>query len=278
MKKNTKFLASTILIFFFISQIFVNCSLGASNQSIKTAAVPSVLIYTEYADMGAGCEYEMTIEALNLTYGNFTYSTLDDYGDLNTTLLSDYDILLIPEQEVATTNQLKTVGESWNSTLSNFTNNGGVIILLDHHGGNGGTYHIFNSSGLMRIDGGVDVTYIPLTVVNSNDPLMRNINSTFIAANGAVAFDTNETVSLVEEPISSDPVVVHKKLGKGHLVLMGFDFYEYTTYTAMILSNALGLTDSSGGVPGYDLYIFGLVFILLGIASIAIKKRKIFKL
>ncbi|MFW9913243.1 MAG: hypothetical protein ACFFEU_12270, partial [Candidatus Thorarchaeota archaeon] len=118
----------------------------------------SILVYTEFADQNPGEELENTMTAIDNTYGtNYVYSNLINYTLLDSELLGN-DVLLIPEQENADIAEMKTVGQAWATTLTDFVNNGGVVVLLDF--GNvsapGLGLHIYNESGLMQIGSVID--------------------------------------------------------------------------------------------------------------------------
>ncbi|MBY9006922.1 MAG: hypothetical protein KGD63_09195 [Candidatus Lokiarchaeota archaeon] len=266
-KVSTKILI--VLIFGSLTSlgIFLNPSFASPGQVLKTAAPKNILIYTEYTDDSNGGELENTIDAINQSYGNFTYGFLTDYTNL-TAQLSGYDILLIPEQENGDVNTFKTIGLNWTDPLKSFINGGGTVIILDY---SGGSYHIYNSSGLMLIMGELECTGENTTLINQNSPLANNVNGNFTLSDGSIYFETNETTSVVE--YDSNPVVIHKRRGKGHMVLMGIDFYEIVNETATILGNAVALNPGSG-IPGYDLNVFiGLSIFSIGITLIILKKK-----
>jgi len=142
------------------SEPLVDIQTSASPLSKEHQIVPvSILVYTEYADIDQ--EYANTMQAIDNTYGtDYYYENLTDYMDLGTRL-QGHDILLIPEQEVASESVLKTIGNAWAPSLINFVNDGGITILLDHYWASGGTYHIYNQSGLMEINGISSITGNP---------------------------------------------------------------------------------------------------------------------
>ena len=249
----------------------VNTPDSAANIHTSAPAV-SILVYSQYAD--ESLELPNTIQAINDSYGtDYYYENLTDYTNLDTEL-SGHDILLIPEQEDATNTQLKIVGNAWASNLSNFINNGGIVILLDYNGGSGGTFHIYNASGLMEIDGTTDIYDLNVSIVAVNDPLATGVSSTFIAPDGSLSFNTTETTSVVDDGIN--PMVVHKIFGNGHIVLLGCDFWEIESNCSTILGNAIHLTlpsDGGGGTISFgSIY---LIFILISVLSLVAFKRRL---
>ena len=262
----TTFLIS--LICFGAQTSFSSASPKKPVDSLKSAAnlqtsapTVSILVYTQYADESR--ELPNTMQAINNSYGtDYYYENLTDYTNLN---ITGHNILLIPEQEDATDSQLKIIGNAWAGNLSIFINNGGIIILLDHNGGDGGTYHIYNTSGLMDIDGAMSITGVNVSLVEVNDPLAINVSSSFFAPNGAVSYNTTETTAVVDDGIN--PMVVHKVSGKGHIVLLGFDFYDFESNCSTILGNAIRLTIPSGGDGGVTIS-FGSYFLIFALISI----------
>ena len=216
----------------------VNIQTSASPSSKEHQIVPvSLLVYTQYADKNR--ELPNTMEALRNSYGtDFYHENLTDYTKLNTEL-PGHDILLIPEQEQASISTTKTIGSAWASTLTNFVNDGGIIILMDFDALTAATLQIYNESGLMNINGVSDVTSSTINLVNQSDALARGISSSWTAPDWTLSFDTTETTSVVDD--GSDPVVVHKIMGYGHIVLIGCDFYDIEVNFQNILGNAIRL-------------------------------------
>ena len=287
MKINSKKISLIVVTTFLISIICFGVQTSFSSASPKkpvdtlesaanlqtSAPAVSILVYTQYADDSR--ELPNTMQAINDSYGtDYYYEDLTDYTSLNTNL-TGHNILLIPEQEGAADSQLKIIGNAWANNLSNFVNNGGIVILLDHNGGNGGTYHIYNASGLMDIDGAMDITDVNVSLVDGNDPLAINVSSSFFAPNGALSFNTTETTAVVDDGIN--PMVVHKVSGKGHIVLLGFDFYDSETNCSTILGNSIRLALPSGGDGGGTISFgsYFLIFVIISIFSlVAYQKRR----
>ncbi|MCK4483561.1 MAG: hypothetical protein KAU89_01965, partial [Candidatus Thorarchaeota archaeon] len=129
---------------------------AASFDDIKQLPV-NILVYTEYVDnnTGANGELKNTMESIDDTFGyKYTYGNLTDYTAL-TALLPGHDILLIPEQELAHSDNMTEVGIAWASTLIDFVNDGGIVILMDCYGLTYGipapTIRIYNASGLVQV-------------------------------------------------------------------------------------------------------------------------------
>ncbi|MHA2355986.1 MAG: hypothetical protein ACXADC_12470 [Candidatus Thorarchaeota archaeon] len=203
----------------------------------------SILVYTEYADtsIGAFGEFANTMGAIDNTYGlDYYYENLTDYTQLPS-VLPGHDILLIPEQEGASPQNMTDVGTAWDTTLVSFVNGGGIVILMDYGPpvSRGVTSHIYSASNLMEINGFHQITGTQVYRVNDTDALARGVDSTFTSPSGSLGFETPETTAVVDN--GTLPMVVHKIMGKGHVVLLGFDFFIVEDNSAQILANAIRL-------------------------------------
>ncbi|MFX1541162.1 MAG: hypothetical protein ACFFBX_10320 [Promethearchaeota archaeon] len=204
-----------------------------------------MLVYTEYTDYDQ--EFQNVMNAINITYGtDYYWTNLTDYNDL-ASLLPGHDILLIPEQELAPDYAtMQTIGTAWGSTLVPFVNAGGIVILMDFAAsipGYGPGLHIFNESGLMTIYGVTDYfpmgTLATVNIVNSSDALARGIAGSFSPQSGTMSVDTNEATIVADD--GTNPIVVHKVMGRGHIVFLGFDLYASDANFREILANAIRL-------------------------------------
>ncbi|MHA2497053.1 MAG: hypothetical protein ACXAEI_16395, partial [Candidatus Hodarchaeales archaeon] len=205
------------------------------------AIIPvSILVYTEFVRSD---ELNNTITAINTAYGSdYSRSNLTDYANL-ATKLPDNDILLIPEQERATPAEMKAVGAAWSDILTGFVHNGGIVILLTYGviwQNFGQTTNIYNESGLLQINEVAKVTpSSTISVVDPNDALARGVASSWPAPNGSLCFNVSEGNNVVDN--GTHPLIIHKILGHGHIVLLGFDLWEYELNSARLLGNAIRL-------------------------------------
>ncbi|MFX1253695.1 MAG: hypothetical protein ACFFCZ_18935, partial [Promethearchaeota archaeon] len=155
-----------------------------------------------------------------------------------------HDILLIPEQENANKTIMEPIGTAWASTLTDFVTNGGIVILMDcyslPYSEDGPTSHLYNASGLMQIDGINPAGSVgTANVVNSSDALSRGIASSWGMVSGTISFDISDGTTVVDD--GTDPLVVHKIMGQGHVVLLGFDLFNRETNYDTLLANAIRL-------------------------------------
>ncbi|MFX1492473.1 MAG: hypothetical protein ACFFBU_09450, partial [Promethearchaeota archaeon] len=202
-----------------------------------------ILLYSQYADDTN--ELPSTLLAINNTYGTDYYLTeLLDYTNL-ASALPGHDILLIPEQEMSNIAMMQTIGTAWASILPDWVNGGGIVILMDFANATfyGQGIHILNESGLMTISGVTD--YYPagsLTTVyrvDTSDALTRGVAASWSAQSGTISVDTTDGTIIADD--GTDPVVVHKIMGQGHIVFLGFDLYATDPNYELLLGNAIRL-------------------------------------
>ena len=205
----------------------------------------SILVYTEYVDnnTGANGELKNTMESIDETFGyKYTYGNLTDYSQL-TAMLPGHDVLLIPEQERAHPDNMTDVGIAWASTLNEFVNDGGIVILMDCYSGFysavAPTIRIYNASGLVQV-GSVDSFFgTTINLINVSDALARGVASSWAAPDGSMSFETNDNTTVVDD--GTDTVVLHKIMGRGHVVVLGFDMWERNVNSDALLANAIRL-------------------------------------
>lgn len=230
------------------------------SKIIPVEYAPKILAYVQYTDYYQ--DYQNTLKAIELAFGpNYELTELRNYAQLDS-MLSGKDILLIPDQEYASLSTLQMIGSAWSETLNEFLENGGTVILCDGFGGYGGTYGILCGAGLMSISGTNYRSSQLLYLVDPVDPLAKGVSSLFIAPRYTVSFVTQETNVVIDD--GTYPVVIHKEVNSGHIMLLGFDFESSNADTEQILGNAVAqaayITISvkpSGGSPGAKVTING---------------------
>jgi thermitase len=230
------------------------------SKLVPVQYAPKILAYVQYADYLQ--EYSNTLRAIESTFGpNYYLTELWDYTQLDSMLVGK-DILLVPEQEFTDLYALENIGSAWSTTLSQFLENGGILIVCDFNWGSGGTYGILTGAGLMSISSANYRTYYSLYLIDPTDPLAEGVSSSFTAPDGTISFVTAETNVVVND--GTYPVVIHKQIGRGHIVLLGFDFYSFNNDTERILGNAAALAsyitiniNPSSSSPGTEVTVSG---------------------
>ena len=204
----------------------------------------SLLVYSEYADLATDSlgEFKNTMNSIRSTYNlPFGYENLTDYMDLESKLW-DYDIFLIPEQEQITTEALSNIANAWSGILNEWVNAGGIVILLDCYSmtlGAGPTMRIYNQTGLMNAEPITAGSGYPVYNVNTTSPLTQGVDPSWTCFSGTVLFSTSDGNVVVNNGTAA--VVAHKVMGRGHVVLIGFDFFNVVSNQEVILANAIRL-------------------------------------
>lgn len=206
----------------------------------------SILVYSQFADTTSAVpnnEFRNTLDSIKATYGqNFRYDNLTSYTQLSAQL-PKFDIFLIPEQENLFIANLSAIVSAWSGPLVDFVNNGGIVIALDCYslsfGNAGPTMNILNGTGLMTVSNPVSGAGWTNNLVNQSNALARGVASSYPAPDGSVYFDTTDGTTVIANGVHS--VVVHKIMGAGHVVLLGFDLYNRETNSDILLANAIRL-------------------------------------
>jgi len=192
-----------------------------------------VLVYTQYTDMSIGGEYDNTIKAIDSTGTNFSITHLTDYTQLSS-ILPTHQILLIPEQENASLTQLFSIGMAWAPVLQDFVNAGGAVIHCDY----GQKYGILTGAGLMNITSSSNFSNQSVNVVAPDDPIVQGVSSPYTASRYSSYYYTIEGPVTVERT-GYGPVVIHKMIGRGHVVLIGHDYYQSNPNQDRVVGNAV---------------------------------------
>ena len=240
------------------------------SKIVKVRYAPRILAYIGYADY---YDYANTIKSIESTFGpNYKLTEFTDYTQLDT-MITGNDILLIPDQEYASTYTLQMIGEAWAQTLLDFLEKGGIIVLCDGGYGYGGTYAILTGAQLMSISGTNYRSGYRLYLTDPDDPLAKGVSSTFYGPYYTVSFITEEENVVVDDGVY--PVVIHKEWGNGHIILLGFDFESFSEDAQTTLGNAVSLAcyltlwlNPSAGCRGVEATVYGIKATANGTVSI----------
>lgn len=249
-------LTTTLPVTAFVGQVLsvrtaespVDEAIASSYMEMPYRKAPlSILAYIEYTDLSPGGEYDHVRAAIDAEYGlTYQWDEFNNSADL-ASLLPGNDVLLIMEQENAYRANISAVATSWSSILNDYVTAGGVVVLMDFFavGGEmdyGVTAILYNETGLMSLYEYEGIAYEAVDLTNSSNALARGVSSTFVGADGTIAFRTDVGIPVVSYQADHDyHVVVDRILGKGHAVLLGFDMYERSTNFDVLLANSLRL-------------------------------------
>jgi hypothetical protein len=192
-----------------------------------------VLVYSQFADMSTGGEYDNTIKAIDSTGTNFAVTDLTDYTEL-ASMLPGHQILLVPEQERASLTQLFDIGREWAPILQNFVSTGGAVIQCDYDQ----KYGILTGGGLMNITTSSDFSRQSVYVMAPDSPITQGVASPYTAGRYSSHYYTTDGKAVVERA-GYGPVVIHKMIGRGHVVLIGHDYFESNPDQDRIVGNAV---------------------------------------
>ncbi|MEJ2207490.1 MAG: hypothetical protein P8129_00460 [Anaerolineae bacterium] len=246
----------------------VTSTTGPDNEGVPTVArfpaeaflhlqgTTRILAWTTYVDYDE--EYENTLNAIaQYTTYSLVETTTTDPATLKA-LLAGADLFLLPEQEGSDYSTLYAIGSSWSSVLADFVTTGGTVVALDDCNNTTG---LIEGAGLMDLTVGSCTGSTTVEVVEPDHPLVQGLPATFSGRNGTGYYTSTNGQQIVRVYGSSSTVVAAREVGVGHVVMIGFDFYEYNAEMARLLANAvqwynpdvpwLSLAPISGLVPGY---------------------------
>jgi len=181
----------------------------------------SILVYSEVADQTVGGEWDNTMDSLiGSLEGRFTYENLTDYTQLGS-MIDEFDVLLILESENGNYTFSDTVAAAWSGILPSFVTDGGIVICMTY------SHSLFQyGASLGIINGTLLDIYNPssayahqIDLFDADDALARNMPASYTGASGSVCFDAPGVTKVMEDNTNSKPVVAHKIMGKGHVVI-----------------------------------------------------------
>jgi hypothetical protein len=218
-----------------------NITIAALPQPTVT---PRILYYTEFADNSPIGEVVNVWDAINATHGtDYTRTNLTSYTDLAAEL-PNHDILLVLEQETITPENITDVATAWQTPLTTFLTDGGIVILMTYFSfgtlDRGATARILNETGHFTFIDVDDRVSASIVIDEPTNPLVDGVTA-FSAPDGSLSFNTTETIVVASDSIDGDPILVHKPIGFGHLVVMGFDCFTRHSETDKIIGNAIRL-------------------------------------
>jgi len=229
----------------------------------------SMLVYTEFIDTVPNVdhnEFRNTINSIEETYGYwFNYDNLTNYAELESHIWA-YDVFLIPEQEDIYQANVSSIVPIWGSFILDWVNEGGIIIMMDYVSDEvieAPLIPIYNETGLMNIEGFTDLTNDPITRTYAGDALARGVEATIITGpNGSFGYNTTQS----DHAFASGEYAwtSHRVIGKGHVVLLGFDNFNRDMYSDIVLANALRLHQhvvfDNTHSPSLDIFTEGINF------------------
>ncbi|MBL9185109.1 MAG: M36 family metallopeptidase [Verrucomicrobiaceae bacterium] len=202
-----------------------------------TAGSPTVQVasFIGYADIAG--EYLNTKAAISRYFTNYTETSFTGTTSADlTAALAGKQVLLIPEQENATSNTtFSSLGTQWSDALNQFVNQGGMIIVCSNHLDES---LILSSTGLLSVTKVSSPQTASLELAGTtflNTGIVPPITSEWLST---YQTSTNGTVS-IREVGTNYPVVLHRQVGAGRVVLIGTDYYTPNTSMDRVIANAV---------------------------------------
>jgi cytochrome oxidase Cu insertion factor (SCO1/SenC/PrrC family) len=156
-------------------------------------------------------------------------------------LLAGIGVLLIPEQEECSESSLASLGSDCGSVLREFLDRGGTIVGMSYAKG---AEDILRGAGILPgVNDDEDITGETVRVAVPSHPLAAGVASSFKAENGTTDFSgVSAAATVIVKDADGDPVVFVQAVGRGTVVMLGFDFYQYNSDMAQLLRNAVSLS------------------------------------
>ncbi len=201
---------------------------------------------SEYSVVGYICRYGSGIPAylkchLSVFYRFGLNSTTITSATVLEEMLDTVDVFLIPEQEYASNSYFENLGASWAEVLTAFAERGGVIILC----GNPSAYNIIDGSGLMHMEYFMPVYSEVLTVEDSMHYLTEGISGAVLSQDGTFLMSLADSAASNIVSYYDHSVVAHKNVGRGDVVYIGYDFFNYDDNAARMIANAVASANRS---------------------------------
>lgn len=151
------------------------------------------------------------------TYVKSVATSLADFRDR--LLIDNYDVALVFDQPNAPAGALSTVGADTKVSLDSFSRVGGVVVVLDGGSGISQMPQFLTASTMLGTSGHTVVTGKAVDVVAPADAIGVGVLSPYSAPTRSVSFAVTEPpstslVTVVSEPLSTKPVVLHKVVFK----------------------------------------------------------------
>lgn len=206
---------------------------GVSNAQRNILSIAPNYTYTEYQNVSS----ILNSDPKNHLIEDFSssLSTLQTY-------LDSADLVLIPE------NSYGSIWSQASSDLQSYCNQGGTIIILLN------ANSILQDLNLIPGYNGTFGIYSTLTNHDPNHPIMNGVSSSFYYSNATQSIYHNSTGEvLLNNNLSaanSPSVVSVFPQGLGKVIYIGFDYYQYSTETSAILTNAVAW-GAKPSIPDY---------------------------
>ncbi len=199
------------------------------DEILARSGTVQILAWVPYTDKSR--EYPNTLKAISRFFTDYkvTESMATTASKLASELVGK-QVFLVPEMEKGA--DFKKLGAAFSPALKKFVSEGGtVIVACDYRG-------FLTATGLMALTktAGVSGT---LTVKLSSHTLTKGLGKTVKAQNATIGATIGNKDAELQIVSSTYAAVASRNVGKGHVVLLGYDYYAYDDAAARIIANAV---------------------------------------
>jgi hypothetical protein len=143
-------------------------------------------------------------------------SEADLLANLN---IDAFDVLLVYDQPNAPAGSLATLGDGLAAQILSFGQSGGVVVVLDGGGGRAEMPWFLRRSGVLDVTEERNATGLTLETLAFSDAVGLGVLSSYLAPARSVSFGlgvslSKDLVSIIDDPASSRPVVLHTVVRK----------------------------------------------------------------
>lgn len=186
-------------------------------------------------------EYPNTINAIKSHFSGHTFdSTFTSDPVILQSLLTNFDVLLFPEHET-------NAGyySSIATVVQDFADNGGVVIVCGSIGTGIQTrvfdMGLFSGTYVGNVNSGGNCI-----VNDTSDSYMDNVPATFPVSNSTFFLDITNSDKVELVSYNGYDVVSYRDYGSGRVMYVGYDFYDTSSATSYIISNAIRFANTNG--------------------------------
>ncbi|MBN1441954.1 MAG: hypothetical protein JXA90_04550, partial [Planctomycetes bacterium] len=135
-------------------------------------------------------------------------------------------------------------GRAMSDVLQRFAAQGGTVVVLKQIGR---AKEFLPASGLLNaveVGHGFDVS---AEVADPDHPVMNQLPSTFRSSTATAWYSiTGEDVDVYATDAEGHPIVAGRDIGDGRVVVIGFDYRDYTPESARVIANAVRMVRATG--------------------------------
>lgn len=198
-----------------VSRVLVNAVFLPPKNPVR------VLSYEQWSEPTSVARVKAILDdgalASGRTYVKSVATSLADFRDR--LLIDKFDVALVFDQPNAPAGALSTVGVDAAVSLDSFSRVGGVVVVLDGASGISQMPQFLTASTMLGTSAHTTITGKAVDVVAPADAIGVGVLSPYSAPTRSVSFTVTEPpstslVTVVSEPVSAKPVVLHKVVFK----------------------------------------------------------------